>query len=106
MIDGSKKRKGQLTFELQNSPPVRPWESNPRLPALQLKHSTDCTNPAPYSETQGRSGRPLTGHKRYFCAQSEEASFYRSAFVIFLYEGVYLQTTAGLFVVSVKILGC
>ena len=33
----------------------------------------------------------LIGHKKYFCAQSE-AIINRTAFLSFLYEGVYLQT--------------
>ena len=33
----------------------------------------------------------LIGHKKYFCVQSE-ASMWCTAFLLFLYEGVYLQT--------------
>ena len=50
----------------------------------------------------------LIGHKnmrkKYFCAQSETSFFCRTAFVIFLYDGVYLQTQLFIIIIIIIII--
>ena len=50
----------------------------------------------------------LIGHKnmckKYFCAQSETSFFCHTAFVIFLYDGVYLQTQLFIIIIIIIII--
>ena len=43
-------------------------------------------------------------HKKYFCAQSETSFFCHAAFVIFLYDGVYLQTQLFMIIIIIIII--
>ena len=43
-------------------------------------------------------------HKKYFCAQSETSFFCHTAFMIFLYDGVYLQTQLFIIIIIIIII--
>ena len=66
-----------------------------RFHELRQREPTEC-----YSQRNSSTTYSLIEHKKYFCAQSE-SSICRGAFVIFLYEKVYLQTR--LFAIPVRL---